>query len=221
MTECSSPLPRTTWLVYVLDTIASVEAGLASHLTPRDLRSFPLPAPAPVWNARTAEEWRDAMRRYPVDYSLEKLLQKTFDTRTPSPPTTESSYQFNADGTPNISYVPPDIFQSMHEAWNTRPSMGVDCLGTRIPLGPFARLCGVLTLLRGVLEFGEGKRKGGQVTQIWAVRPDALEQDPGLGLEANILASYKRAFDRVSGIVSPPDLTSLTQSFLVASRLGH
>ncbi|KAG8899821.1 hypothetical protein FRB99_006436 [Tulasnella sp. 403] len=184
---------RTTWLVYVLDTIACIEAGIASHLTPRDVRQFPLPAPAPVWNARTAQEWAEQMRKYPVDYCLDKLLHKTFDLRTPAAPDPLTS-PINADGSPNLNYTPTPGFTA--SVWMSNPSRNRDCLGTRLPLGPFARLCSVLTLLRGLIEFGEGKRKGGQVTQLWATKPEALEKDNTVGLETNILTSYKRAFDR-------------------------
>ncbi|KAG8973558.1 hypothetical protein FRC05_008626 [Tulasnella sp. 425] len=189
---------RTTWLVYVLDTIASVEAGITPQMTPRDVRHFPLPAPAPVWNARTADEWAASMRKYPVDFPMDRLMQKTFDLRTPSPPTPDRTFQFNPDGSPNVDYIAPSVVQTMTDAWHNSMHGGVirDCLGTRLVIGPFARLITVLTLLRGLIEFGEGKRKGGPVTQVWAVRPDALEKDPNQTLEVNILASYKRAFDR-------------------------
>ncbi|KAG9044234.1 hypothetical protein FS837_008592 [Tulasnella sp. UAMH 9824] len=189
---------RTTWLVYVLDTIASVEAGITPQMTPRDVRHFPLPAPAPVWNARTADEWAASMRQYPGDFPMARLMQKTFDLRAPSPPTPDRTFQFNQDGTPNIDYIAPSVVQTMTDAWHNSMHGGVirDCLGTRLIIGPFARLITVLTLLRGLIEFGEGKRKGGQVTQIWAIRPEALDKDPNQTLEVNILASYKRAFDR-------------------------
>ncbi|KAG8925458.1 hypothetical protein FRC01_010138 [Tulasnella sp. 417] len=189
---------RTTWLVYVLDTIASVEAGITPQMAPRDVRHFPLPAPAPVWNARTADEWAASMRNYPVDFPMDRLMQKTFDLRAPSPPNPDRTFQFNQDGTPNVDYIAPSVVQTMTDAWHNSMHGGVirDCLGTRLVIGPFARLITVLTLLRGLIDFGEGKRKGGQVTQIWAIRPEALEKDPNQSLEANILASYKRAFDR-------------------------
>lgn len=74
------------------------------------------------------------------------------------------------------------------------------CLGTRMHFGPFARNVFLFTLLRGVMDFGEGKRKGGPVTQLWAVSPEALDMDPTCGLECSILRSYQRAFDRVSGV---------------------
>ncbi|KAG8925838.1 hypothetical protein FRC02_009372 [Tulasnella sp. 418] len=70
------------------------------------------------------------------------------------------------------------------------------CLGTRVHIGPFARLAVVLTLLKGLLDFGEGARKGGPVTQMWAVHPEALDADPVKGLESCILNSYQRAFTR-------------------------
>lgn len=169
-------------------------------MTPRDVRHFPLPAPAPVWNARTADEWAASMRKYPVDFPMDRLMQKTFDLRTPSPPTPDRTFQFNPDGSPNVDYIAPSVVQTMTDAWHNSMHGGVirDCLGTRLVIGPFARLITVLTLLRGLIEFGEGKRKGGPVTQVWAVRPDALEKDPNQTLEVNILSSYKRAFDRVS-----------------------
>ncbi|KAG8910132.1 hypothetical protein FRC01_006528 [Tulasnella sp. 417] len=167
-------------------------------MAPRDVRHLPLPAPAPVWNARTADDWAGSMRQYPVDFPMDRLMQNTFDLRAPSPPTPDRTFQFNQYGTPDIDYIAPSVGQTMTDAWHDSMHGGViqDSLGTRLAIGAFARLITLLTLLRGLIDFGEGKRKGGQVTQIWAIRSEALAKDPNQSVEANILASYKRAFDR-------------------------
>lgn len=39
-----------------------------------------------------------------------------------------------------------------------------------IKLGPFARTVIVMTILRGLIDFGQGKPKGGFVTQFWVMR---------------------------------------------------
>lgn len=208
--------------MYVLDTIASIEAGTKAVTSPRDMRHFLLPAPAPIWNARNAQEWLEAMTKYKRTITLDEMLHKTFDLRAPSIPQAGPG-NAGAIGSvgplsgPSASSVPYSVEQAFTShnsaAMLSMSSFGQgvqihasDCLGTRIPMGPFSRLCVVLTLLRGLVEFGEGKRKGGQVTQIWAVWPEPLERPApplsGAGadraaLEANTLATYKRAFDRV------------------------
>lgn len=196
-------LCRTTWLVYVLDTIASIEADTKSVTSARDMRHLPLPAPPPIWNARTPLEWLDSMRKYPVIMTLDNMLHKTFDLRTPAPPPSAAGTSPSDPAYPiELAFADP---VDPSPSGLLRQAYAGDCLGTRVLMGPFARLCVVLTLLKGLIEFGEGKRKGGQVTQIWAVWPEPLDRRvhmSGAGLdraalEASVLATYKRAFDRV------------------------
>ncbi|KAG9011140.1 hypothetical protein FRB94_009066 [Tulasnella sp. JGI-2019a] len=187
---------RTTWLVYVLDTIATIEAGTRSVTSPRDMRHLPLPAAPPIWNARTSKEWLDAMQKYPKVITLDSMLHMTFDLRTPAPPSNVNS--------PNAAFPIELAFAAPNEPSASGQGYAKHCLGTRIPMGPFARLCVVLTLLRGLIEFGEGKRKGGQVTQIWAAWPEPLDRRTHMSshdidraaLEESVLVTYKRAFDR-------------------------
>lgn len=208
---------RTTWLVYVLDITAAIEASTTNVTTARDLRHFPLPAAAPIWNARTAMEWLENMRKYPIHFTLEQMMNKTFDLRAPRPPT-ENVVAGVVGGGPELasssSTYPIELaFADTHGPSTSRTlneGYANCCLGTRVLMGPFARLCVVLTLVRGLVEFGEGKRKGGQVSQIWATWPEPMEKPfgsvnrdggpgaDGVAAEAAVLVNYKRAFDRVS-----------------------
>jgi len=140
------------------------------------MRYVPLPAPNSVWSARTAQEWAANVRcNKSVCQTLDYMLNKTFHVGTP---------RVN----PNLGLPIPE---------GTSILSPYDCLGTRLHLGPFARMAMIMTLLRGLLEFGEGKRKGGMVTQLWVLDPQALEIDPEKGMEQRILMTYQRAFDRV------------------------
>lgn len=181
--------------------MAFIEAGTKPVTEPRDMRHFPLPAPAPTWNARTAKQWLENMRKYPTIRTLDEVMHKTFDLD-------------EQHGCPNtqrdpLTGFPVGLFGMFGPA--TRSTYTADCIGGHnVTMGPFGRLCVILTLLRGLIEFGEGKRKGGQVTSIWALGNAGVERKqtsgPGVdrvALEAITVAAYKRAFDRVSTRLPP------------------
>jgi hypothetical protein len=71
-----------------------------------------------------------------------------------------------------------------------------DTILDTIELGPFARLVIVVTLLRGVIEFGQGQPKGGYVVQTWA--PGAAGfQGSNEAFDQYVISLFTMAFDRV------------------------
>jgi len=65
-------------------------------------------------------------------------------------------------------------------------------------LGPYARLILILTILRGLVAYGQGKPKGGYVTRRWILPKQAEEPFPqmdGVQLHSFIIASYGRMLD--------------------------
>lgn len=175
-------------------------------ISPRDMRHMPLPAAAPIWNARNPQQWLQSMQDYSLFMTLDTLMNKTFDV--------EGHGKFSGV-CPNLAAATDRLAVGALGLFGppTRSTYSPDCFATRIFAGPFARLCLVLTLLRGLIEFGEGRRMGGQVSQIWAI-PNAgvggeRAQTTGPGadrvaLETITLAAYKRGFDRVSFVLHFP-----------------
>lgn len=127
---------RCAWFVYTLDTIACLEAGIPSLVSPRDALHLAIPASESMWSARTEGEWAALAEA--------------------------GGYQ--ADGL-TLDVAMRSVFGFDNAAAEGRPDaiMG-------IKLGPFARTVIVMTILRGLIEFGQGKPKGGFVTQYWIMR---------------------------------------------------
>lgn len=62
-----------------------------------------------------------------------------------------------------------------------------------VELGPFARLVMVITLVKGIIEYGEGKPKGGYVVQRWILGgKDAWWATTGYGYDPKSEASHER-----------------------------
>jgi hypothetical protein len=52
---------RTAWIVFVLDTVASLETGCPRLISALELADFPLPAPDTIWLAPDAVSWAQAL----------------------------------------------------------------------------------------------------------------------------------------------------------------
>ncbi|CAE6481752.1 unnamed protein product [Rhizoctonia solani] len=126
---------RCAWFVYVLDTIACLEAGIPSLVSPRDLSHLALPACDSLWSAGSEVEW--------AAYA-------------------EAGGHQNEGITLDIAMR--SVFGCDNAAEQGRPDAIV-----ALRLGPFARTVIVMTLLRGLIEFGQGKPKGGIVTNNWII----------------------------------------------------
>lgn len=169
---------RSAWFVYVLDTIACLEAGIPSLVSPRDLSHLALPACESMWSARSDIEW--AAFAEAGGYQTEGI---TLDIAMRS------------------------VFGYDDAAAEGRP----DAI-TGVSLGPFARTAIVMTLLRGMIEFGQAKPKGGVVTHTWIT--NGLMATKGGPVSQNwIIATYMRALAKVrsrSSIFRAQELIPLT-----------
>ena len=95
-------------------------------------------------------------------------------------------------------------------------------------LGPFARVAIIITLLRGVMDIGEGKRDRGDwrdLTDLWVnckwLRPgkkmlDSRGNDLGEVTEASLRERFACGLERVRGLVAGTRSSSCS----VAPRLG-
>lgn len=144
------PRYRTIWLVYLLDTQSSIETSSVSLVCPRDVRHLPLPASNTFWNAPSAITWGllTAHSTFAV-FTLDDAMQKIFDF---------SAELENLNGGFGIAHS-SNVIDSSAEV---TPSV-LDVL----TIGPFARLMMIITMLRGLIEYGEGNHGGGYVVQRW------------------------------------------------------
>ncbi|WVQ76431.1 hypothetical protein IAR50_006098 [Cryptococcus sp. DSM 104548] len=132
---------RTAYLVYQLDTISSLESNIPCILSGCEVAYLPLPAPDTLWNAPNAQSWLKAVKKYrPI--TLDEAMRRTF-------------------------YLPTyGAFDALHEQADTQ----FYNLLNESDYGPFARMAMVITLLRGIIDIGEGKRDRGDwrdLTDLW------------------------------------------------------
>ena len=101
----------------------------------------PLPAPDTLWKAPNAEDWLRAAKKY-RPMTLDEAMRRVF-------------------------FLPTyGAFDAMHEKADTK----FYNLLNESDLGPFARVAMVLTILRGIMDIGEGKRDRGDwrdLTDLW------------------------------------------------------
>lgn len=132
---------RTAYLVYHLDTVSALEANIPCILTACEMGRLPLPAPDTLWKAPTAEAWAEAARSY-RSMTLDEAMRRVF-------------------------FLPSyGAFDTQHAAADTK----FYNLLNEQAFGPFARVAMVLTLVRGVMDIGEGKRDRGDwrdLTDLW------------------------------------------------------
>ncbi|WVQ93879.1 hypothetical protein IAU59_000957 [Kwoniella sp. CBS 9459] len=132
---------RTAYIVYQLDTVSALESNIPCILSSCELSYIPLPAPDYLWKAPTAQDWYKALKKY-RPMNLDEAMRRIF-------------------------YLPTfGAFDTLHENADTKHYNLLNITD----LGPFARSAMVLTLLRGVIDIGEGKRDRGDwrdLTDLW------------------------------------------------------
>jgi hypothetical protein len=124
---------RTTYIVYVLDSLASLELPSApSHVLPSELASFPLPASDELWLAPDEAAWSHAM--HAASYSVS-------NSTVARPPMT-------------LCHL---LYRLCHP--HTHGSLSGGAGAEILRLGPFGWLVGVLALLKAALDCGEGRER--------------------------------------------------------------
>ena len=145
---------------------------------------LPLPAPDSLWKAPNAEEWFKAVKTY-RPMTLDEAMRRMF-------------------------YLPTyGSFDELHEKADTKY---YNLLNTT-ELGPFARVAMVTTILRGIMDIGEGKRDRGDwrdLTDLWVsctwLRPgkklvDQEGKDLGEVNEGSLRDRFSHALQMVSRII--------------------
>lgn len=132
---------RTAYLVYHLDMVSALESGIPCILTPSEVSALPLPAPDSVWKAETAAEWLQAVQTYqPI--SLDEAMRRTFFLPTSG------------------------AFDAIDKNADTKRPNWL----SEYEYGAFARTAIIMTLVRGIVDLGEGKRDHGDwrdLTDLW------------------------------------------------------
>jgi len=132
---------RTGYLVFHLDTVSALESNIPCILSACELALIPLPAPDTVWKAETSEDWLKAVQKY-RPMTLDEAMRRIF-------------------------FLPTyGSFNALHEKSDTK----FYNLLNETEYGPFARVSMILTLLRGIMDIGEGKRDRGDwrdLTDLW------------------------------------------------------
>lgn len=132
---------RTAFLVYHLDTVSALESNFGPAIIhPSEVAHIPLPAPNSVWKAATAEEWYRACQSW-RPMTLDEAMRRTFDLPSSGP----------LDEAPKNLTLDPNLLQDGE-------------------YGPFARTAIIMTLLRGIMDLGEGRRSHGDwrdLTDLW------------------------------------------------------
>jgi hypothetical protein len=142
---------------------------------------MPMPAPDSIWKAETAEDWLKAIRKY-RPMTLDEAMRRLF-------------------------FLPTyGSFDTLHERSDTK----FMSLLNESEIGPFARVAMILTLLRGIIDIGEGKRDRGDwrdLTDLWVgcswLKPSTKMlasdgQDLGPVTRESLRERFSMALQRVS-----------------------
>lgn len=153
---------RTAWLVYTLDSLASLDSDAVAHIETKDIRHIPLPYSNALWKATTAEDWTHAMMTL---------------------------------GEPGMTLDDGMYCMGRSVASNPDPLYRRQC-------GPYARNILILTILRGLVSYGQGQPRGGYVTRRWVLTTkngqSGCTSSDRLEMHRYIIATYSRLLDNVS-----------------------
>ena len=176
---------RTAYLVYLLDTVSAIESNIPCILTSTELSLIPLPTPDSIWKAETSEQWFKAVKIY-RPMTLDEAMRRVF-------------------------FLPTyGAFDALHERADTK----FYNLLNESEYGPFARVTMVITLLRGIMDIGEGKRDRGDwrdLTDLWIscswLRPgkkmlDCQGNDLGEVTKEGLRQRFSMGLERVSHMFS-------------------
>ncbi|KAF8319372.1 hypothetical protein DL93DRAFT_182816 [Clavulina sp. PMI_390] len=183
---------RTIWIVYLLDVQSSIESSAIPLVSPRDVRHLPIPTPDILWSAPNAVTWAMLISHPTFSvFTLDDAMQKLFDFSAEP-----ENINKSPGASPSSAGVGSPALDSAGDATTVTPSV-LDI----VSLGPFARLVIVITILRGLIEYGEGNIRGGYVVQRWITGGQNghfayTGTDPEL-FHQSVMRAFSRALIRV------------------------
>jgi hypothetical protein len=142
---------RTTYTIFIFDMLATIETSIPCICSPTEVCYIPLPSPASLWDAPSGEIWVTAARSFKA-ISLDGALRVLFTTQ------------------PGVSDASRQDYNNSHQTGSTSR------YGDTRRLDHFAMHVMILTLLRGIIEIGEGRRERGDwydLTDLWLDRAEA------------------------------------------------
>lgn len=172
---------RTAFMILIMDTVASLDAGLPVQIGFDEVVHLPLPSPDTVWRAPNSETWRKNLERYrgpTFDEAMSDLLAPR-----------QSDDEALAQSTDkDASTRAPTVFGGH---------------------GPFARLVMVIALLRGIIHLLEGRSKrvpkespvetwlakAGLAPSVTSNRPPLSKLDRDAHIFRRALARWRKAWD--------------------------
>lgn len=166
---------RVIWMLFFYDSLSCLEMGVPPSMSFDEVSSVPIPAPDIVWQARSAEDWRLALTTYRAA-TLEQVMRMHFQLR------------------------PGQNTQSAHRE-SPKDVSALVCHD----FGPFGRLVMVISLLRALIQIGQGQvRVEDSAVQTWA-RSSSSSEETKLSMFETVTRfgiALKRVSCRVRGWMS-------------------
>lgn len=175
---------RTAYLLFIMDTVASLDAGGPTLIELDELVHLPLPAPDTIWRASDPKSFRDALEKdsgLSFFHAIKELLR----------PAEEGEDEESSA---------PDGIEAEAAPQSSQPSTGPLSM-LNGPLGPFARLVILLPILRAILHVLQQRRSFDRAANV---KPSPLE----LWLTANRSTAAKRKRSSQSHSANKGDRTS-------------
>ncbi|PWN25924.1 hypothetical protein BDZ90DRAFT_280910 [Jaminaea rosea] len=127
---------RTAWLLFLMDTVAALDAGLDTLVELEEVRHLPLPVPDTIWRASDAAAWKGVLDAY-HGLSFDEATQAIFaDDKAASKANGSQGNHMEVDDEGANAPAESDA--------KARSIIGG-------AYGPFARLMMILPILRGIV----------------------------------------------------------------------
>lgn len=174
---------RTAFLIFLMDTVASLDAGLPALVELEELEHLPLPSPDTIWRASNAEAFRTALASYdgPTFGEAMKDLLRTDDSEA------SETGSKAPEPTGEQECSPGHCISGAH--------------------GPFARLVIILPILRGIVHLLQGRaEKAAKPSPLEPWLPDrdyaasqcrdgSVDNDWQVELFKRALSRWRKAWD--------------------------
>lgn len=144
---------RTAFLLFLMDTVASLDAGVPIVVKIEEVRHLPLPAPDFIWRASDAKSFRTALESYEapsLDRAMSELLKDDEgEAEDDGDDKKADSVAANSRSAAQASL--PTILTGQH--------------------GPFSRLMAILPILRGIVHLLQDRTDKPSPLQSWLRQP--------------------------------------------------
>ncbi|CAO1635128.1 unnamed protein product [Parajaminaea phylloscopi] len=151
---------RTAFLIFLMDMVASLDAGLPTLIEMQELKHLPLPVPDTIWRAGTAETFGIALKKY-RGITLDEAMSDLLNTSDTAESDDQQAAQEGQDS--EMKFADDEASEDAHAATE---SSGDHIAGQH---GPFARLIMILPILQGIVHLLQSRNARA------AAKPSPLE----------------------------------------------